>query len=584
MGNVSNAERYSHINDVEKAATARYGTIEKSNDQLHIMHDRASLTRLFHEQTGVISTSAEEKASTGLLSAAATTTAREIENAIAQGNINNDLGERTGTQVKKIGYKVGKYAGKGLYVAGRGSLRYGKKGTELYKKGKSKTEAAKVFAVDVKKSIKDASKGAGSIILQESANSVANFKGSDDLGIKAITKPKDFLFKTARTLKVTKGAFSTAQKGAIKLKNSAEKVAEAGRAMVAVAKKAVANPVILQGIGIMVLIAIICSVVGALASSVGSIFSVFSLKSEDWEITQAYKYITKLDTNMLSDILQEKDKIHSPFINEYRYFINGVQVSREQMDVYTDADLIMAYLDSKYDSYSFSGFIAGIFGTTVKGELEYIHSNLHQWETSTGTYDVLHITTSGGVTSEWTETLNYMNINLTTQSWENYVYENKADLFEQDELERYEALVEVGVYAFREELGSPFVGINWHDKLSSRWGWRIHPISNEVKEHLGLDIAMSGGTPVNACNNGTVETGSDPDGLGNYIKIISAGGDYTVYGHLSSFAVSDGDTVNKGDVIGYVGSTGASTGKHLHLEYHKDGHSLNPLIFTRCES
>ena len=305
MGNVSNAERYSHINDVEQTASAKYGTVEKQNNQSYATYDRSSFTSSISattEKNILDSLSAEKKIGTGLFSIAATTALREIESAVAQNNIKGSLGERSGIQAKKFGYKVGKYAGKGLYVAGRGALRYGKKGTELFNSGVPKSESAKAFAVDVKNSVVDSGKGAASIIKKGTIQFVEDFKGSDDLGAKAVTKPKDFIFKTSRSIKVANGTFSTAKKGAIKLKNSAEKVVEAGRKMVVVAKKAATNPVVLQGIGIMVLIAIICSVVGALASSVGSIFSIFSLKSEDWEVTQAYKYITKLDTLSLIHI------------------------------------------------------------------------------------------------------------------------------------------------------------------------------------------------------------------------------------------------------------------------------------------
>lgn len=177
-----------------------------------------------------------------------------------------------------------------------------------------------------------------------------------------------------------------------------------------------------------------------------------------------------------------------------------------------------------------------------------------------------------------------MDIYLTTKTWEDYYEVNKNTLLTPDQQQQYDALQEVGVYTFRQQLSSPFVGVDWSVGVSSRWGWRIHPISGELKQHLGLDIAMPGGTPINACNAGTIVTGSDASGWGNYIKVVAADGSYTLYGHMSGFAVANGQTVNPGDVIGYVGTTGASTGNHLHLEYHdKDNRNLNPLIFTECE-
>lgn len=178
----------------------------------------------------------------------------------------------------------------------------------------------------------------------------------------------------------------------------------------------------------------------------------------------------------------------------------------------------------------------------------------------------------------------HMDIYLTTKTWEDYYETNKDTLLEPDQQQQYDALQEVGVYTFRQQLSSPFIGVDWSVGVSSRWGWRIHPISGELKQHLGLDIAMPGGTPINACNAGTIVTGSDASGWGNYIKVVAADGSYTLYGHMSGFAVANGQTVNPGDVIGYVGTTGASTGNHLHLEYHdKDNRNLNPLIFTECE-
>ena len=260
------------------------------------------------------------------------------------------------------------------------------------------------------------------------------------------------------------------------------------------------------------------------------------------------------------------------------------------ISVYTNADLILAYLDSRYEDYAFSGVIAGLFGTTVKGELETIHAQLHQVEKIRWTEEIEHESTStdpvtGETTTDtWTEYVYHMDIYLTTKTWEDYYETNKDTLLEPDQQQQYDALQEVGVYTFRQQLSSPFIGVDWSVGVSSRWGWRIHPISGELKQHLGLDIAMPGGTPINACNAGTIVTGSDASGWGNYIKVVAADGSYTLYGHMSGFAVANGQTVNPGDVIGYVGTTGASTGNHLHLEYHdKDNRNLNPLIFTECE-
>lgn len=359
-------------------------------------------------------------------------------------------------------------------------------------------------------------------------------------------------------------------------KKTAVKVQEAGKAIYAFGKKIFSNPVVLKGIAILIIAVIIFNIVIAVVSSIASIIPVLSLKSEDAELSKTYLYITELDAQMEDSIVNEDKKIHFPPIDEYHYYLNGAAVSKSDMRVYTNADLLLTYLDSKYEDYTFDGIIAGLFGTTVKEEIEAIHNTLHQVTKTRWTETV--VGDDGSVSYIY-----HMDISLTTQSWEDYYESNKDMLLTEDQQEQYNAIVSVGVYSFRKSLSSPFVGVDWSTGVSSRWGWRIHPITEELGQHMGLDIAMPGGTPINACNAGTISTGYDADGWGNYIKVTMENGDYTLYAHLSSTAVSDGTTVNAGDIIGYVGTTGASTGNHLHLEYYKDGENLNPLIFVECD-
>ncbi len=101
--------------------------------------------------------------------------------------------------------------------------------------------------------------------------------------------------------------------------------------------------------------------------------------------------------------------------------------------------------------------------------------------------------------------------------------------------------------------------------------------------HNALDIAMPSGTEIHACMAGTAVVPGYHDSYGNYVKVRDEEGNYTLYAHMSGVAVTNGQRVAAGDVIGYVGSTGNSTGPHLHLEYFKDGHILNPLFFVERE-
>ncbi len=114
-------------------------------------------------------------------------------------------------------------------------------------------------------------------------------------------------------------------------------------------------------------------------------------------------------------------------------------------------------------------------------------------------------------------------------------------------------------------------------RLSSRFGKRRHPISGYTRLHKGTDFAAPTGTPIYAAGNGVVERASRYGGYGHYIRIRHAKGYKTAYAHLSRYArgVKSGRRVKQGQIIGYVGSTGASTGPHLHYEVYKNGKAVD---------
>lgn len=111
--------------------------------------------------------------------------------------------------------------------------------------------------------------------------------------------------------------------------------------------------------------------------------------------------------------------------------------------------------------------------------------------------------------------------------------------------------------------------------ISSGFGWRT---LNGIREfHRGVDIPAPYGTPIHAANGGTIVTATMHSSYGNYVVINHGGGKSTLYAHMSSIAVGVNQTVSQGDVIGYVGSTGYSTGNHCHVEVRINGEAQNPL-------
>ncbi|MDD6199914.1 MAG: peptidoglycan DD-metalloendopeptidase family protein [Firmicutes bacterium] len=129
-------------------------------------------------------------------------------------------------------------------------------------------------------------------------------------------------------------------------------------------------------------------------------------------------------------------------------------------------------------------------------------------------------------------------------------------------------------------------GITWvvpcdYTVVSSPWGWRPHPLSGEWKFHNGVDLWAPGcyGQPIYATRSGVV-TYSDWYGSGGQTVMIDhLDGFKSIYMHLSSYAVSEGDFVAAGQIIGYIGTTGGVTGPHLHFEIRYNGETLNPMQF-----
>ena len=110
----------------------------------------------------------------------------------------------------------------------------------------------------------------------------------------------------------------------------------------------------------------------------------------------------------------------------------------------------------------------------------------------------------------------------------------------------------------------------------SAYGWRLHPILGVMKFHAGEDIGAPSGTPILAADSGVAYPAVNPGGYGNYVLINHGDGRSTLYAHMTSYCVSYGETVTQGQVIGYVGSTGLSTGPHLHFEVRVNGNTTDP--------
>ena len=169
-------------------------------------------------------------------------------------------------------------------------------------------------------------------------------------------------------------------------------------------------------------------------------------------------------------------------------------------------------------------------------------------------------------------------------SWEKELKEEQELIEQMKEIERQRAAAAAAAAAAAQgSVSTSFVptasGYIWpvsSHTISSEFGYRTDPINGTTSYHSGLDIAASSGTPIAAIADGQVAWSYYSSSAGNWIGIDHGNGVYSVYMHCSLSAVSAGDVVSQGQTIGYVGSTGRSTGPHLHLSIRLNGEYVDP--------
>lgn len=302
-----------------------------------------------------------------------------------------------------------------------------------------------------------------------------------------------------------------------------------------------------------------------------------SLKSADPDLTGAWLQVTRLDAEFGKQATDQQ----GDGIDEWRYFLNGTPISRENMHVQTDCLLFLSYLDAKYQDYKLAD---------VTAEIDQVHNALYKVERHTYTEErpveppeYLPPAEEGGAPIPVTYTVMVCETQITTVSFEDYLRLHGAELMTPEQRQAMDALQQVGPTTFRQELLSPFPGLNWAAHITSRFGWRCDPFTGDLTCHRALDIAMPAGTPIAGVMAGVVVTAEYHASYGNYVVLRDAAGNETLYAHMSSSCVTVGQSVPLGATIGYVGSTGNSTGNHLHIEYKKDGVQLNPQLYLLNE-
>lgn len=285
----------------------------------------------------------------------------------------------------------------------------------------------------------------------------------------------------------------------------------------------------------------------AMLSGVQSSYISSCYVADEAEIDDSELHYTELETDLQKDI--KDTEINYPGFNEYRYNIGEIGHNPYEL---------MSYLSAVYDAFTYA---------QVQAELERLFS---QQYTLTREEIVETRHDSEGDPYDWY----VLQTTLSVRPLGQIIAES---LPSGEQSDRYGVYMQT--YGNRQAFGNPF-DFPWLSYVSSPYGYRIHPISGEKNLHHGMDIAVAQGTPIRAVHDGRIVSAGDAEGYGLCVVIEDDKGYQSRYAHCASLSVGAGQEVKRGDVIATVGSTGNSTGPHLHLETMLNGQYLNPYYFV----
>ena len=343
-----------------------------------------------------------------------------------------------------------------------------------------------------------------------------------------------------------------AQKAAKRAKKAGTVTSNAVKTAAVVVKKHPLATILLVLILLLVLMIMsFCSLGGTMSGGLGSILAA-SYLAEDAEIDMAEIVYTEWETDLERLIINAAND--RPGYDEYIYNIENIG---------HDPYELMAYLTAVYQDFTYDA---------ITGDLQALFDEQYTLvftETTETRYTEPSDENSEPEPYEW----KILTVTLTVKPF----YQIFSERLNTEQLQHYYILMTTN--GNRQYAGSPF-DFNWLPYVSSNYGWRVHPIIGDKDLHLGVDIALPEGTEILSAQSGTVTFAGESGDYGNVVIIENDSGIITKYAHCNSMFVNEGQIVNAGDIIATVGSTGLSTGTHLHYEILKDGEYRNPLYFT----
>ncbi|MBQ6205944.1 MAG: peptidoglycan DD-metalloendopeptidase family protein, partial [Oscillospiraceae bacterium] len=364
-------------------------------------------------------------------------------------------------------------------------------------------------------------------------------------------KRKRALAKWARKQKI-KRKYAVAAREAKKSEQHTQNVLNAsGQIIRSVAQQVVARKSLLATVALLGMIVVMFSAgltsCMAMVSSVQSSYISVSYMADEDDICESDLYYSEMETDLQIDI--NETETNHPGYDEYRYNIGEIGHNPYEL---------LSYLSTKYNAFKFHRIRSNI------ADLFWKHYTL----TRTVIVETRH--DSEGNPYNWY----VLKTTLSVRPLANVIAESLSD---DEERTRYGLYMQT--YGNRQAFGNPF-DFAWLGRVSSPYGYRIHPITGAKNLHRGVDIAVAEGTVIKAVQDGRVVSAGENGGYGLCVVIQDNKGYLSRYAHCSSLSVHAGQRVKRGDAIAAVGSTGSSTGPHLHLEVMLDGEYLNPYFFV----
>lgn len=313
------------------------------------------------------------------------------------------------------------------------------------------------------------------------------------------------------------------------------------------------------------------------------------------KITTYETEIETLDNNLAQTEQQIKDVQDRLNIVEENYNLQKTAMQNRIVALYEAGDIM--YLDVLLNSNSVSDFISNYFliGEIVRYDnelVENIQSQKAMIEEIKSTLEERQEAMQAVKDNKEKTTIALENSKIIRNSYVSKLTEEEKETQKtidecQAELDSLEAQI---VFLATGNIGSDYIGgeFAWpapgYTTITSRFGMRLHPILKVNRLHSGTDIAMPTGSYIIAANDGVVIQASYTTGFGNTVMIDHGGGVVTLYGHGSEIIAQTGQTVKKRDIIMKAGSTGWSTGPHLHFEVRINGEPVDSLPFITNQS